>query len=404
MKQNKPIKIVILTTNPFPIGLAGTNRILSYCKGFLHHGYQPEVICIRPTEHYSNVFNKQASGMYEGIRYSYNGRTTIRVKSFWGRRLRDTIAVVGSILLYINLLQKKEVFFSIFYGNNIFAEISLIFLTRLFGKKICKEESENPYVYFARRKTIFSLVSKWVLIEKLYGYYYGVLVMTHPLREFFLSKGIPDKRILVVPQTVDQDRFKKEIKNSTLFLPSDYVAYVGSLNQQKDGVLTLVESFAQVSVLYPELHLILVGEGTQLEKNELSSIINKLNLNNRTKYIGRISSEKIPAFLQGAKLLVSCRPISRQSDFGFPTKVVEYLATGRPTVTTATGELAFFLKDRVNAFVANMAKQNTFAAKMLEVLQNYDFAMRVAQKGKDLVGDKFNPIKQCKLIIDFCKD
>jgi len=85
-------------------------------------------------------------------------------------------------------------------------------------------------------------------------------------KDFFLTKGIPDRKILVVPQTVDQERFENETYNSTMSLPDDYVAYVGSLNQQKDGVLTLVESFTKVSAEYPEIHLILAGEGTRLEK------------------------------------------------------------------------------------------------------------------------------------------
>jgi glycosyltransferase involved in cell wall biosynthesis len=159
-----------------------------------------------------------------------------------------------------------------------------------------------------------------------------------------------------------------------------------------------------VSAKYPGIHLIVAGEGTQPEKNEMSSLIIQLDLIEKVHYIGRISSNEIPAFLHRAKLLASCRPKSIQSDYGFPTKIVEYLASGKPTVTTAPGELAFYLKDRVTAFVANSADPNTFASKMLEVLQDYDFAMKVAQNGKELVRDKFNPLTQTQKIIDFCKD
>jgi glycosyltransferase involved in cell wall biosynthesis len=228
--------------------------------------------------------------------------------------------------------------------------------------------------------------------------------MTHTLRDFFITNGIPDRKILVVPQTVIIEKFDNEFRNLTISLPNNYIAYVGSLNQQKDGVLTLVESFTEVSALYPEMHLVIAGEGTQKEKNEFSSLIIKLHLIERVHYIGRISSNEIPAIFHGAKLLVSCRPKSMQSEYGFPTKVVEYLATGKPTVTTATGELAFYLKDRVNAFVANMATHNTFASKMLEALQDYDFAMKVAQNGKELVKDKFNPLMQTQKMIDFFKN
>ncbi|MCX6252927.1 MAG: glycosyltransferase [Bacteroidia bacterium] len=404
MEQNNPPKIVIITTQPFPIGLAGTNRILSYCKGFLYHGYQPEVICIRPTESYSGVFINQASGMYEGIIYSYPGRTTVRVKSFWGRRKNDLFSEFASIRSFYKILKKGKVSFIIFYGNCISVELASIIISRGFKIKIYKEESENPEIYFQGNSNFLLSLKKWFVINKLYKFYYGVLVMTHPLQAFFLTKGIPNKRILLVPQTVDHGRFEKRVANFTMSLPNDYIAFMGSLNQNKDGVLTLIESFREVSSKYTEMHLIIAGEGAQQEKNELSSLINALNLNDRVQCIGRISSIEIPAFLNGAKLLASCRPQSLQSDYGFPTKVVEYLASGTPVVTTAPGELVFYLKDRENAFVAEKAEPDTFAAKMLEALQDYDFAMKVAQNGKALVKDKFNPITQTKKIIDFCKE
>lgn len=404
MSGNKPKKIVILTNLPFPVGLAGTNRILSYCKGFLYNGYFPEVICFRPTEHHNSSFNSSVRGTFNDIKYSYPGGTTIRVASFGGRRKNDLFAEYASLRLLYKTLKNEEVLFIIFYGNCISVELFSILLSKFFKIKIYKEEGEHPEIYFPGKTNLFNSLKKWFFINKIYNYYSGVLVITHSLREFFLVKGIPDSKILVVAHTVDQERFEKEIDNSITSLPNDYVAYVGSLNQQKDGVLTLVESFVEVSAKYPEIHLIIAGEGSQKEKNELSSLITHLRLNDKVHYLGRISSLEIPSLFHGAKLLASCRPQSMQSDFGFPTKVVEYLATGKPTVTTATGELAFYLKDRVNAFVSNEVDAKTFGSKILEVLNDYNFALKVAQNGKELVRDKFNPFRQTQKIIDFCKD
>jgi glycosyltransferase involved in cell wall biosynthesis len=325
------------------------------------------------------------------------------VKSFWGRRKNDLFAKFASLRFLYKTIKKGEISFIIFYGNDVFVELFSILISKFFKIRIYKEESENPEVYFQGRTYFFNLLNKWFVVNKLYKFYSSVLVMTYTLRDFFLSRGIPDSKILVVPQTVDQERFEYENCNPTISLPNEYIAYVGSVSQQKDGVLTLVESFVKVSAKYPEMHLIIAGEGTQQEKNELSSLITKLQLNDRILYIGRISSEEIPPIFHRAKLLASCRPKSLQSDYGFPTKIVEYLASGKPTVTTATGELAFYLKDRVTAFVVSTAEHNLFASKMLEVLQNYDFAMNVAKNGRELIRYKFSPIIQTKKIIDFSK-
>lgn len=402
MERGNRKKIIVITIEPFPIGLAGTNRIISYCKGFRHHGFQPEVLCLRPTDSYKNIFNNSIQGDYKGIKYSYPGRTTIRVASFWGRRINDISGILSTLKIVLVMLSKKEIEFAIFYGKKYYAELSFIFIFWLFRKKIYKEESEHPHVYFRGGTSVLNKIFKWLYVNKLYRYYSGILVMTQPLRDFYLAKGIPDGEILVVPQTVDLDRFENIYLN-TKKVEYEYIAYVGTLSQQKDGVLTLINSFSIVTKKFPETHLIIAGDGTLQEKWELSLLINQLHLNEKVHFIGRISSEDIPAFFNGAKVLASCRPQSLQSDFGFPTKVVEYLASGKPTATTATGELAFYLIDRVNAFVANMAEPNIFGSKILEVLENYDFAMEVAENGKELVREKFSPIKQTKMIIDFYK-
>lgn len=396
-------KILILTNQPFPVGLAGTNRILSYCKGFIYHGYQPEVICIRPTERYNNIINHQPTGIYEGIRYTYPGRTSVRVKSFWGRRQNDVLAVISSILFFTMVIKEKGVSFSIFYGNNFLAEIFFIYISRVFKKKIYKEESENPHVYFNQNRSAITKIFEWFYINKLYKLYSGVLVMTHPLREFFISIGVPDRKILIVPHTVDSERFKNRICNSRLILPNNYVAYLGSINQQKDGVLTLVNSFIKVVEKYPEMHLVIAGAGSEEEKNELMTLINQLKLNDNVHYLGRISSSEILVLFQGASLLASCRTNSYQNEYSFPTKVVEYLASGKPVVTTAPGDLNIYLKDRVNAFVVSGSDKEAFAPKIIEVLDNYEFALEVAQNGQALIKENFNPITQTKKIIDFCK-
>ena len=48
-------KIIYLITNePFPIGLAATNRIISYGKGFVENNANVKVICLKSNERAEN--------------------------------------------------------------------------------------------------------------------------------------------------------------------------------------------------------------------------------------------------------------------------------------------------------------------------------------------------------------
>jgi len=395
---------MIISTNPFPIGLAGTNRIITYCKGFLHHGYQPEVWCVRPTERYNNFFNTSCEGIYDKIKYSYPGGVTIRAASFWRRRMNDLYANYATIRRLYKSMKKEEILFLIVYGNSALIELAAIFFAKLFEISIYKEESENPEIYLRDSSKLMKPLKKWFFVDKMYSFYNGIFVMTNPLRDFFLHQGISEKKILIVPQTVELERFNTDHNKLSIPLPVNYIAYVGSINEQKDGVMTLVDSFKEVSEKFSEIHLVIAGEGSPQEKNALLLLIRQLKLGDRVHYIGRISSIEIPSFLNGAKLLVSCRPQSIQSEFGFPTKVAEYLATGKPLVTTVTGDLAIYLIDKVNSFIVKIADTKTIGSKINEVLGDYEFAVQVAQNGKELVKEKFNPDIQIKKILDYYND
>ena len=62
----------------------------------------------------------------------------------------------------------------------------------------------------------------------------------------------------------------------------------------------------------------------------------------------------MPKYLCNAKLLALARPDSIQAQGGFPTKLGEYLATGRPVVVTKVGEIPDYLEDGVNAFLSDI--------------------------------------------------
>ena len=57
---------------------------------------------------------------------------------------------------------------------------------------------------------------------------------------------------------VDLDRFKKQ-NSSPLEFKKPYIAYVGVMNDAKDGVNILIRSFHKISKDYPKLNLYLVG-------------------------------------------------------------------------------------------------------------------------------------------------
>ena len=60
-----------------------------------------------------------------------------------------------------------------------------------------------------------------------------MFVITTALKDFFVSKGVDSKKIHIANITVDPERFMNLSKKNDI---EDYVAYCGSVSNDKDGV------------------------------------------------------------------------------------------------------------------------------------------------------------------------
>jgi glycosyltransferase involved in cell wall biosynthesis len=126
-----------------------------------------------------------------------------------------------------------------------------------------------------------------------------------------------------------------------------------------------------------------------------------LNMKGRIIFLGQLPRTDIPKYLTNAKILALARPQSIVSDAGFPSKLTEYLATGKPVVVTSVGDIPVYLEDNKNAFLSKPDSVDAFADKLDYVLSNYEFAQQVGEKGKELTETIFNYNFQAKRIIDF---
>lgn len=113
---------------------------------------------------------------------------------------------------------------------------------------------------------------------------------------------------------------------------------------------------------------------------------------------------KIPSFISNAEALALSRPDSHQAQGGFPTKLGEYLATGKPVCVTKVGEIPEYLEDNVSAFMANPGDVDSFADALDRALGNPNISITVGQAGKFIAETIFNSDIQAKRLSDFLKE
>lgn len=386
MLSQSRIKFLFITNNPFPRGMALTNRILSLALGLVKNGHTVSVLCIRPTETNAKNFSiNPRKGAYEGIQYSYSYKN-VRSKSFLKRRIDDFLGLLFTfVYLAKQLFKKKPVI--VFFGNSFLFEILMCLFAKTFGIRAVKEESEIPTIYF--RTKAFSLHRFNLYVHLVPRMYELNALMTENLMAFFLKKKVPPKKLICLPNAIDMGLFLK--RNSSFItknLPTDYIAFSGSLNNEKDGILGLIEVFDVVAKQFSEISLVVMGAGSEEDLVKLKGKIEICGLKERVLFLGRLDSSYVPYILCNAKVLVSLRPQSEQAFYGFPTKILEYLLSGRPVVTTITGELYKYLIDKENCFITT-GLEDDIITTLYFVLSNSTLANRIGKNGQKLVLQKF---------------
>ena len=375
----------------FPKGEASTNRVYAYAKGLIENNVSVHVVCL------DNEYMVNYNGIIDSIRYYHPFGQTKRSSLFIIRRWHKFLKYFKASVL-VREINKKEKVKVIYLYTHIFSTQFYAFVLAKFVKaNLIIERCEHPLRHYNEDgfKKFYGNLKLYVEMRL----YDGIFCISNYLIDFYKKRGFNYRKLFLVPSTVDTGRFRNNLNSP---LPYDYIMYCGGLTVLKDGVHILIESFTKISEKYPEINLVLIGKGDSIEDDIMfEDYVATLNMKGRIIFLGQLPRTDIPKYLTNAKILALARPQSIVSDAGFPSKLTEYLATGKPVVVTSVGDIPVYLEDNKNAFLSKPDSVDAFADKLDYVLSNYEFAQQVGEKGKELTETIFNYNFQAKRIIDF---
>lgn len=351
-------------------GDAATNRFMAYVKYLSGSRIPATVVFPYPSPQRDRV--EQES---EGVTFRYLWSPQIRHRPF-----RTINLLLRNFLLKCRIKKGDTVFL---YGlSELMPQ-----MCRLQGRgvKVFHERTENPELFrldgtlgHPSAEEYYSLCAK---ADRIF-------VITRALKNFFAGKGVPQDRITIVNMIVDDSRFDGLVKNCDARL----ITYCGSLsNNAKDGIDRLIKAFAIISRSHPEARLQLIGRiPARKEEQGNLDLIRQLSLEDKVILPGFVRPEDMAGKLKNSTVLVLPRPESTQAEYGFPTKLGEYLSSGNPVVASAVGEIPLFLKDGENAVLARPGDENDLAEKIIRLLDNPGGAAEIGLRGAACAQENFN--------------
>lgn len=219
------------------------------------------------------------------------------------------------------------------------------FLTLPFVKKIKTVITVHdliPLKYPKYFPTGFKGFIKWQIQKKLLGFADAILTDSKAsARDITSIAGISKAKVNVIPLGVNEE-FKKLDKNETskvknkFNLPDKYLLYVGDINYNKN-IPGLIHSFCRIRKEFPDVGLVLVGEGFVRPSPSLYDInilIKSLKIEDSVHILGSVELKDLAGLYNLAALYIQ---LSFDEGFGLP--VLDALACGCPVLCSSAGSL-----------------------------------------------------------------
>jgi len=199
-----------------------------------------------------------------------------------------------------------------------------------------------------------------------------VHVNSEAVRERVLQvRGISRERLTVIPNGVDLGRFSPLMESPR----HDTGLVVGALSnlRPEKGLVQLLHAVATVRERWPEVRLVIWGEGSQ--RHELEGLVASLNLAASVKLPG--STEFPEVALRDLDVFV-LPSLSEACSNG----LMEAMATGLPVIATSVGGNPEHVDDEVTGLLVPPGDSTALAKAIARLVEDRAWAARLGQQAR----------------------
>ena len=375
------MKILFITDNFPPEVNAPATRTFEHCKEWAKKGDEVTVLTCAPNFPKGKVYEGYKNKLFQ--KEEIEGIKVIRVWSYisanegFAKRIIDFLSF-AFMAFWVGLFKKTDViiatspqFFTTWTAETL---ATLKRKPWVFELRDIWPESIRAVGAISGDSKIFKFLEKIEL--RLYKRSSRVISVTESFKKNLIERGIDSKKVKVVINGANLERFSKMEKDAALVekynLKGKFVAgYVGThgMAHKLDFILN---SWPKNN---PDFHLMLMGDGA--EKSKLIALAKALNITN-ISFIPSMLKEDVPAYL--SLMDVSLVPLKKSELFKtvIPSKIFENSAMQIPILLGVEGESA-------------------------DIIQKYNAGLCFEPENKEDFLTKLNLLKEDQTVYENCQ-
>jgi len=214
----------------------------------------------------------------------------------------------------------------------------------------------------------------------------AVLANASPIRDVLVAEdGFASAKVRVIHNGVDPQMFQKsrDVRNLLFAGVGDakLIVLVGNMHSDMKGHPWLIASAPSVIHEFPNARLVLVGDGEQRAAFEQQ--VSSMSLARNFLFLG--SRSDIPDILACCDIAI----LPSRAE-GLSNAVLEYMASGLPTIVSRVGGNTELVEDGVTGLIVPPEDSAALSAALLKLLREPDVARQIGQNGREFVVRNFS--------------
>jgi glycosyltransferase involved in cell wall biosynthesis len=260
--------------------------------------------------------------------------------------------------------------------------LGLPFIYEMRGLEDLMRVSKDPSFVATERYQFLTMLEREVCLQA-----ERVFVITDALRREMAARGVPDERMLVVPNGVHSDRFvpqerDKDLEDQLGVAGKTVIGYAGGLVHY-EGLEVLLDAVAALKQRRSDFHVVVVGDGQH--ERSIRALAAKLRLDDVVTFTGRVPHKQVKRYLS----LFDITPFPRQPlpvcELISPIKPFESMAMAKAVVVSSVAALTEIVQDGKTGLVFTKGEAADLARTLEQLLDSPDLRATLGRAAREWV-------------------